>query len=50
MSSEHLNPLSPFAVVVNDDLTQLNVLSGLVRKAGLEPRDFTGAEAARAVH
>jgi PAS domain S-box-containing protein len=48
MSSEHLNPLSPFAVVVNDDLTQLNVLSGLVRKAGLEPRDFTGAEAALA--
>ena len=46
MNREHLNPLSPFAVVVNDDLTQLNVLSGLVCKAGMEPRAFTAAEAA----
>ena len=46
MNREHLNPLSPFAVVVNDDLTQLNVLSGLVRKAGMEPRAFAAAEAA----
>jgi DNA-binding response OmpR family regulator len=36
------------AVAVNDDATQLNVLSGLLRKAGLEPRAFTGAEAALA--
>jgi hypothetical protein len=36
----------PFAVVVNDDPTQLNILSGLVRKSGLEPRSFTGVEAA----
>jgi len=48
MNREPLNPLSPFAVVVNDDLTQLNVLSGLVRKASLEPRNFTSAEAALA--
>ena len=46
MNREHLNPSSPFAVVVNDDLTQLNVLSGLVRKAGMEPRAFAAAEAA----
>jgi PAS domain S-box-containing protein len=37
---------STFAVVVNDDPTQLNVLSGLIRKAGLEPCAFTSAEAA----
>ncbi len=37
-----------YAVVVNDDPTQLNVLSGLVRKSGLEPRAFRGAEAALA--
>jgi CheY-like chemotaxis protein len=48
MNREPLNSSSPFAVVVNDDPTQLNVLSGLVRKAGLEPRAFTGAEAALA--
>jgi two-component system, cell cycle sensor histidine kinase and response regulator CckA len=34
------------AVVVNDDPTQLWILSGLVRKAGLEPLAFAGAEAA----
>ncbi|MFH0729998.1 MAG: response regulator [Pseudomonadota bacterium] len=46
MNREPLNPAAPFAVVVNDDPTQLNVLSGLVRKAGLEPRTFTAAEVA----
>jgi PAS domain S-box-containing protein len=40
--------MTSFAVVVNDDPTQLNLLCGLVRKAGLEPRAFTGAEAALA--
>jgi signal transduction histidine kinase len=39
---------TPIAVVVNDDLTQLNVLSALLRKVGLEPLAFTGAEAALA--
>ncbi len=48
MNREPLNSSTPFAVVVNDDVTQLNMLSGLVRKAGLEPRAFTGAEAALA--
>jgi diguanylate cyclase (GGDEF)-like protein/PAS domain S-box-containing protein len=48
MTRDPLPPSSPFAVVVNDDSTQLNVLSGLVRKAGLEPRAFTAAEAALA--
>jgi PAS domain S-box-containing protein len=48
MNHETLDPSTPFAVVVNDDITQLNVLSGLVRKAGLEPRTFTEAEAALA--
>jgi len=50
-SSMNNNPMgtsNPFAVVVNDDPTQLNVLSGLVRKAGLEPRVFTAAEDALA--
>jgi len=41
-------PFEPFAVVVNDDFTQLSILSGLVRKAGLEPCAFTSAEAALA--
>ncbi|MEI7670682.1 MAG: diguanylate cyclase [Deltaproteobacteria bacterium] len=48
MSREILNPSAPFAVVVNDDVTQLKVLSLLVRRAGLEPHAFTGAEAALA--
>ena len=38
--------LKPYAVVVNDDATQLNVLAGLVRKAGLDPLVFDGAEKA----
>jgi two-component system, cell cycle sensor histidine kinase and response regulator CckA len=46
MNSEPLPP--SYAMVVNDDPIQLNILSGLVRKAGLEPRAFTGAEAALA--
>ena len=33
-------------MVVNDDLTQLTLLAGLITKAGLNPRAFTGAEAA----
>jgi CheY-like chemotaxis protein len=33
-------------MVVNDDRIQLEVLAGLLRKAGLETRTFTGAEAA----
>lgn len=34
------------AVVVHDDLTQLQLLSGLVRESGLEPLEFRSAEAA----
>jgi PAS domain S-box-containing protein len=41
-------PTGATAVVVNDDPTQLNMLCGLVRKAGLKPRSFTAAEAALA--
>jgi len=48
MNSDPPNPSSPFAVVVNDDSTQLKVLCGLVRKAGLKPRAFTTAVAALA--
>ena len=48
MNHEPLSLSSSFAVVVNDDSTQLNVLSGLVRKVGLEPRAFTNAETALA--
>jgi PAS domain S-box-containing protein len=48
MALEPSRPSVPLAVVVNDDPTQLKVLSGLVRKAGLEPRAFVGVEAALA--
>lgn len=48
MIRQSTSPSIPFAVVVNDDPTQLLVLAGLIRKAGLEPRAFTGAEAALA--
>ena len=48
MSRDIRTPAAPLAVVVNDDPTQLAVLSGLLRKAGLEPQGFTGAEAALA--
>jgi len=41
-------PTGATAVVVNDDPIQRNLLSRLVRKAGLEPRAFTTAEAALA--
>jgi len=34
------------AVVVNDDVTQLNVLAGLLRREGLDVRTFQSAEAA----
>ena len=43
----NLNPL-PQIVVVNDDLTQLNVQCGLLRKASLAPVTFKGAENALA--
>ncbi|MEA3396672.1 MAG: response regulator, partial [Chloroflexota bacterium] len=36
----------PAAVVVNDDTTQLGILSGLLAKAGVEARSFESAEAA----
>ena len=48
LSTESLPDTSRFAVVVNDDPTQLDVLAGLVRKADIEPRTFAGAEAALA--
>ena len=39
------NP-NPTAVVVNDDVTQLKVLAGLLSKEGLEVRSFENAQAA----
>ena len=48
MNDADSNSFTPFAVVVNDDPTQLGILSGLVRKAGLEPRAFKDAETALA--
>ena len=36
----------PTAVVVNDDLTQLNILCGLLKKAGVEYASFTNAQEA----
>ena len=38
----------PMAIVVNDDATQLQLLSGLVRQAGLEPLAFSSAAEALA--
>ncbi|MDI1249619.1 MAG: PAS domain S-box protein [Lacunisphaera sp.] len=49
MNPNPLSAASRFAVVVNDDPTQLSILSGLVRKAGLEPCGFNGPEAALAL-
>ena len=48
MLSKPVSPSAPVAVVVNDDSTQLALLAGLVTKAGLSPRAFTGAEEALA--
>ncbi len=41
-----LPPSAPFGLIVNDDPTQLSLLSGLLSKSGLEPRGFHSAEAA----
>ena len=43
------NDRPQFAMVVNDTPTQLAMLAGKLRKAGIEPRMFDGAEAALAV-
>ena len=48
MKNDISKPAKASAVVVNDDPIQLNVLSRLLRRVGLEPRAFTGAEAALA--
>lgn len=37
---------NPTAVVVNDNRIQLQILTGLVKQAGLEPQGFSGAEEA----
>lgn len=42
------NASFPNVVVVNDDITQLNVLCGLLRKAGMTPVPFQSAETALA--
>ncbi len=47
-SEEPMKSSSPVAVVVNDSRTQLQILAGLVRKAGLEPFVYSGAEVALA--
>ena len=47
-SEEPMKPSLPIAVVVNDSRTQLQTLADLVRKAGIEPLVFAGAEAALA--
>lgn len=48
MKHEPINPSTLLAVVVNPDHIQLNALSELVRKAGLEPHAFTTVEDALA--
>jgi PAS domain S-box-containing protein len=45
---EVMNASHPYAVIVNDEPLQLNLLCGLVRQAGLDPHGFTSAEAALA--
>ena len=40
--------MAPRAVVVNDNRTQLRVLAGMARRAGLEAQAYEGAEAALA--
>ncbi len=40
------HPGTPVVAVVNDDAVQLRMLTGLLQKAGLAPRAFTGAEEA----
>lgn len=47
-SERSMKSTSPVAVVVNDDRIQLQVLSRLVKQAGLRARSFLGAEAALA--
>ena len=47
MTPSESNPVSlPRAVVINDDLTQLALLSGLLHKAGLAPLAFSSVESA----
>jgi len=46
--SKNITPIIPRALVVNDDATQLNVLCGLIEKAGLKPVPFRDAETALA--
>jgi len=46
--SKKIMPAIPRALVVNDDTTQLNVLCGLLQKAGLVPVAFKSAESALA--
>ena len=46
MENDIDQPSEAIAVVVNDDPTQLNVLALFLRKAGLEPRAFSSAQAA----
>ena len=44
METSHAKETHAFAVVVNDDVTQLNVLTGLLRKEGIDVQAFENAE------
>ncbi len=48
MTTDNQNERLQFAVVVNDNPTQLAMLAGKLRKAGIEPRVYAGAETALA--
>ncbi len=48
MTMHSQNDHPQFAVVVNDNPAQLDMLAGKLRKAGIEPHVFAGAEAALA--
>ena len=48
MTTDNQNDLLQFAVVVNDNPTQLAMLAGKLRKAGIEPCMYAGAESALA--
>ena len=49
MTTDNQNKSPQFAVVVNDNPTQLAMLAGKLRQAGIEPRVFDKAEACLAV-
>lgn len=46
MQKKQKNHKKNFCIVVNDDLTQLNILSGLIEREGMKVRTYQSAESA----